>query len=78
MVSLFPLPFTPRLGEALDSPRGSFRLTVEDAERIMKQGRTLGPKGQVTDQTTGKRYAISGAACDLRGCVCDSIATEVD
>jgi hypothetical protein len=37
---------------------------------------TLRVRGTVTDQKTGKRYRIKGAACGLE-CRCDATAEEV-
>jgi hypothetical protein len=66
--------YTPRFkhtGERL-------RLVLNDADwAIANRFRgTLRVKGVVTDQSTGKRYRIKGAACGLRCCY-DATAEEV-
>jgi hypothetical protein len=66
--------YTPRLkgtGERL-------RLLLNDADwAIANRYRgTFRVRGIVTDQNTGKRYRIKGAACGLP-CRCDAIAEEV-
>jgi hypothetical protein len=66
--------YTPRLkntGERL-------RLMLNDADwAIANRYRgTLRVRGIVTDQNTGKRYRIKGAACGLQ-CRCDATAMEV-
>jgi len=66
--------YTPRLkdtGERL-------QLMLNDADwAIANRSRgTLRLKGVVTDQNTGKRYRIKGAACGLK-CRCDATAEEV-
>ena len=42
-----------------------------------KQGRGLGTKGVIRDPETGKRYLISGKACDLENCLCDAWAVDL-
>jgi hypothetical protein len=66
--------YTPRLkdtGERL-------RLMLNDADWAIANcyRGTLRNKGIVTDQNTGKRYRIKGAACGLQ-CCCDATAEEV-
>ena len=66
--------YTPRLkntGERL-------RLKLNDADWVVvnRNRGTLRVKGIVTDQKTGKRYRIKGAACGLQ-CCCDATAEEV-
>ena len=66
--------YTPRLkntGERL-------RLMLNDADWAVANlyRGTLRIKGIVTDQKTGKRYRIKGAACGLQ-CRCDATAEEV-
>src|SRR6266853_569490 len=65
---------TPRLkntGERL-------RLGLNDADWVVanRYRGTLRVKGIVTDQKTGKRYRIKGAACGLQ-CCCDATAEEI-
>ena len=66
--------YTPRLkntGERL-------RLILNDVDWVVanRYRGTLRVKGIVTDQKTGKRYRIKGAACGLQ-CCCDATAEEV-
>jgi hypothetical protein len=66
--------YTPRLkntGERL-------RLRLNEADWIVanRYRGTLRVKGIVTDQKTGKRYRIKGAACGLQ-CCCDATGEEV-
>jgi hypothetical protein len=66
--------YTPRLkdtGERL-------RLTLNDADWVVanRYRGTLRVRGIITDQKTGKRYRIKGAACGLQ-CRCDATAEEV-
>ena len=54
------------------------RLLLNDADWVVAnryQG-TFRVRGIVTDQNTGKRYRIKGAACGLQ-CRCDATAEEV-
>lgn len=53
-------------------------IVLNDADYKQASGRGLGKRGQVTDQLTGKRYEIEGAACSLPTCVCDAIARPVE
>ena len=41
-------------------------------------GRRLGKKGILKDPATGKRYAISGKACNIPRCHCDAWAVEIE
>lgn len=66
--------YTPRL-------RGTgarLQLTLNDADwAVLNRHRgTLRVKGVVTDQKTGKRYRIKGAACALP-CCCDAFTEEL-
>jgi hypothetical protein len=66
--------YTPRLkgtGERL-------RLLLNDADWVVanRYRGTFRVRGIVTDQNTGKRYRIKGAACGLQ-CRCDATAEEV-
>jgi hypothetical protein len=66
--------YTPRIkdtGERL-------RLLLNDADWAVanRYRGTLRIKGVVTDQRTGKRYQIKGAACGLR-CCCDATAEKM-
>jgi hypothetical protein len=66
--------YTPRLkntGERL-------RLRLNDTDWLVanRYRGTLQVRGIVTDQKTGKRYRIQGAACGLQ-CCCDATAEEV-
>ncbi|MGA8222321.1 MAG: hypothetical protein WB780_11760 [Candidatus Acidiferrales bacterium] len=66
--------YTPRL-KGTDE---RLRLVLNDGDwAIANRHRgTLRVRGVVTDQNTGKRYRIKGAACGLP-CCCDAIAEEV-
>lgn len=66
--------YTPRLKETGER----LRLMLNDADwAIANRHRgMLRVKGVVTDQSTGKRYRIKGAACGLQ-CCCDASAEEV-
>jgi len=66
--------YTPRLkgtGERL-------RLLLNDEDWVVanRYRGTFRARGIVTDQNTGKRYRIKGAACGLQ-CRCDATAEEV-
>jgi hypothetical protein len=66
--------YTPRLkttGERL-------RLVLNDRDWVIANlyRGTFRVRGVVTDQITGKRYRIKGAACGLQ-CCCDATAEEV-
>jgi len=54
------------------------QLLLNDADWVVanRYRGTLRVKGIVTDQKTGKRYQIKGAACGLQ-CCCDAAAKEV-
>jgi hypothetical protein len=67
--------FTPRLESTGERLR--LALNPADVARLNKHRGTLRIKGVVVDQATGKKYRIRGAACELPGCVCDSVAREV-
>jgi hypothetical protein len=66
--------FTPRLKDASER----LQLMLNDADWVVvnRYRGTLRVRGDVTDQTTGKRYRIKGAACGLQ-CRCDATAEEV-
>jgi hypothetical protein len=68
-------PFTPRLehGERL-----SLTLSAADEREMSRFGRRLGYQGQITDQTTGQRYEVYGAACSSPGCLCDAVVYPLD
>jgi len=66
--------YTPRLkntGERL-------RLKLNDTDWVVanRYRGTLRVRGIVTDQKTGKRYRIKGAACGLQ-CCCDATAEQI-
>ena len=65
--------FTPRLKTG---KRLALHLSDADWEIVNRYRGTLRIKGVVTDQDTGKRYRIKGAACGLQ-CQCDATAEEV-
>ncbi len=54
------------------------RLLLNDADWVVanRYRGTFRVRGIVTDQNTGKRYRIQGAACGLQ-CRCDATAEEV-
>ena len=54
------------------------KLMLDDADWIVanRYRGTLRVRGIITDQSTGKRYRIKGAACGLQ-CRCDATAEEV-
>jgi hypothetical protein len=54
------------------------KLILDDADWIVanRYRGTLRVRGIITDQSTGKRYRIKGAACGLQ-CRCDATAEEV-
>jgi hypothetical protein len=66
--------YTPRLKDT----RERLRLVLNDTDWAVanRHSGTLRVQGVVTDQSTGKRYRIKGAACGLK-CCCDAIAEEV-
>jgi hypothetical protein len=55
------------------------RLQIENPifEEGFNQGRSLGNKGVLRDPATGKRYKITGKACDIPRCHCDAWAEEI-
>ncbi len=63
---------TPRLR---DGTRICMELSTADYAKARL--RRLGYWGVVTDQATGKRYALRGASCNLPYCNCDAVATEI-
>jgi hypothetical protein len=66
--------FTPRLSKT--GKRLALRLSDPDWAVANRHRGSLRIKGVVTDQTTGRRYRIKGAACGLP-CCCDATAEEV-
>ena len=60
--------FTPRLHDETDE-RIQMDLNQEDQAKI-RRGTW---KAEVTDQITGKRYLVAGAACSLPRCFCDAV-----
>ncbi|MBZ5697647.1 MAG: hypothetical protein LAN18_03780 [Acidobacteriia bacterium] len=66
--------FTPKLSKT--GKRLALRLSDADWAIANRHHGTLRIKGVVTDQATGKRYRIKGAACGLQ-CQCDATAEEV-
>jgi hypothetical protein len=68
------------LTEGLFTPRKSFdsneryemKLSTEDMAHV-RRGRW---KADVTDQNTGKRYAVRGAACSAPRCFCDAVVVK--
>jgi hypothetical protein len=66
--------YTPRFKHTAER----LRLVLNDADWVTanRHRGTLRVKGVVTDQSTGKRYRIKGAACGLQ-CCCDATAEEV-
>lgn len=61
--------FTPRLKS---SRRVEMRLSEEDHAKIGR-GRW---RAEITDQLTGRRYKVRGAACSIPRCMCDAVVTE--
>ena len=62
--------FTPRRSKVGDA-RHSLYISNEDAVKVFsRRTRYL---ATVTDILTGMRYQVQDAACNLRGCHCDSI-----
>lgn len=66
--------FTPRLRTT--GKRLALSLSDADWAIANRHHGTLRVRGIVTDQNTGKRYRIKGAACGLQ-CRCDATAEEV-
>ncbi len=66
--------FTPRLSKT--GKRLALRLSDADWVIANRHHGTLRVRGIVTDQNTGKRYRIKGAACGL-ACCSDAVAKEV-
>jgi len=66
--------YTPRLKNT--GERLGLKLNHADWVVASRYRGTLRVKGIVTDQKTGKRYRIKGAACGLQ-CCCDATAEEV-
>ena len=66
--------FTPRRKDGSER----LQLMLNDADWVVanRYRGTLRVRGVVTDQNTGKRYRIRGAACGLE-CRCDATADEV-
>jgi hypothetical protein len=66
--------YTPRMKDT----GKRLRLMLNDADWAVanRHRGTLRVRGIVTDQNTGKRYRIKGAACGLQ-CQCDATAEEV-
>jgi hypothetical protein len=66
--------YTPRLKDSGER----LKLMLDDADWIVanRYRGTLRVRGIITDQSTGKRYQIKGAACGLQ-CRCDATAEEV-
>jgi len=66
--------YTPRLKDNDER----LKLILDDADWIVanRYRGTLRVRGIITDQSTGKRYRIKGAACGLQ-CRCDATAEEV-
>jgi hypothetical protein len=66
--------YTPRLKDNDER----LKLMLDDADWIVanRYRGTLRVRGIITDQSTGKRYRIKGAACGLQ-CRCDATAEEV-
>ena len=65
--------YTPRLKDTGERLR--LMLNDEDWAVVNRYRGTLWVRGVVTDQKTGKRYRIKGAACGLR-CRCDATAEK--
>ncbi|XVV02511.1 hypothetical protein ACQPW3_34920 [Actinosynnema sp. CA-248983] len=68
-------PFTPRLEHG---KRLVLKLNAVDESKMSRFGRRLGYRGTITDQTTGKRYEVYGAACNSPDCICDAIVYPLD
>jgi hypothetical protein len=66
--------FTPRLSTT--GKRLALRLSDADWVIANRHRGTRRIKGVVTDQNTGKRYRIKGAACGL-SCCCDAMAEKM-
>lgn len=62
--------FTPRKSDRSDE-RYRMQLNAEDAA---KTGRGRPWRAEVTDQLTGRRYSVKGAAC-AADCFCDAVVT---
>jgi hypothetical protein len=59
--------FTPRLA---DGTRAEMAIDAADQSKI----RMRAPwRAEVTDQITGRRYRVRGAACGIPGCGCDAV-----
>ena len=66
--------FTPKLSKT--GKRLALRLSDADWVIANRHRGTLRIKGVITNQATGKRYRIKGAACGLQ-CRCDATAEEI-
>ena len=55
------------------------RITIQNPiyEEGFSHGRGLGVKGIICDPQTGKRYLITGKACDFENCQCDAWGEEI-
>jgi hypothetical protein len=60
--------FSPRISAA-SAKRIIMKLSDED-HRLIRRGNW---QAEVTDQNTGKRYRVRGAACNLPHCMCDAV-----
>ncbi|MBX4911487.1 hypothetical protein HJA82_29675 [Rhizobium bangladeshense] len=63
--------FTPRKS-ASSNDRYEMKLNAEDMAHV-RRGRW---KADITDQNTGKRYTVRGAACSAPRCLCDAVVVK--
>ena len=61
--------FTPRLS-ADTQDRDAMDLSPADMQKIGRGGPW---RATVTDQNTGRRWRVRGAACSLPRCLCDAV-----
>jgi len=64
--------FTPRVSSTSEE---RLRLSINEQD-LAKVKRGQPWKADVTDQLTGNRYRVRGAACDAPGCRCDAIVIK--
>ena len=64
--------FTPRVSASSEE---RLRMCI-NAEDVAKVHRGRNWRAIITDQSTGRRYLVRGAACGLPGCRCDAVIVE--
>jgi hypothetical protein len=64
--------FTPRVGD----DRAIMCIDDIDLAKIKAWHRQPGSEAVVTDRTTGKRYLVRSAECQIPGCHCDAVVVS--